>query len=360
MSKKHWLALTLTLTLFAALACTYNFRADRERMRAILAPAHNGDVSRTLQALEATGYLLNPPLNLFLQLKKRHYLARFVHKTERFEPVSSDETVEAIVGAFRRHWNDRLTQGTATDEDLHAELAQILSEAGHPTDGTSEDVFSGVTHRIEAAGLHVAFFHLNGAIGLKIWDHETTEHRRVELPDETIDVEVVHVAGYRVRGLNSYATLEEYADGGWVTQGRKVYCNSEEYDFESEAFHVSFLKHEGMHYADIGNHPNLSAADMEYRAKVVELMYSTDAQIYTVLQAFLTEADATDRTSGHGYANHVITANLSKVLFEEEDVVTDMDRWRAVAHPRINTAATTLYDESRSLLAADPTAAEVI
>ena len=45
-------------------------------------------------------------------------------------------------------------------------------------------------------------------------------------------------------------------------------------DRTSETFLVSYLKHEARHFADTLDFPNLSGADLEYRAKLTELAFA--------------------------------------------------------------------------------------
>ena len=54
--------------------------------------------------------------------------------------------------------------------------------------------------------------------------------------------------------------------------------------FESERFLVSLLKHEAQHTVDMKRFPGITPAELEYRAKLVELHYSGDPGL---LQKFL-------------------------------------------------------------------------
>jgi hypothetical protein len=114
-----------------------------------------------------------------------------------------------------------------------------------------------------------------------------------------------------------------------------------------------------LHFADIKNYPNLSGADLEYRAKLAEIMFCTDGFIYDALEQFVINASAADRAFSHAYANHCLIRNLSRILFDSE-YVDDLARWGNIPYRRLNDAAKQLYGESREKLAKDTDVSEVI
>ena len=73
-----------------------------------------------------------------------------------------------------------------------------------------------------------------------------------------------------------------------------------EYDFESERFLVSLLKHEAQHTVDMKQFPGITPAELEYRAKLVELHYSGNLGL---LQKFLSEADESRTGDSHAMAS---------------------------------------------------------
>ncbi len=73
----------------------------------------------------------------------------------------------------------------------------------------------------------------------------------------------------------------------------------------SEKYEVSYLKHESLHFTDMNDYPNLSSADLEYRSKVIELIYCTEKTIYDKMIQ-----DGLDDTR----AKSLITKNREKQL----------------------------------------------
>ncbi|MFT4975360.1 MAG: hypothetical protein ACI8S6_001247 [Myxococcota bacterium] len=227
------------------------------------------------------------------------------------------------------------------------------------SDPDAEVVLKGMLDLIESTGLHAATFYLNRTYGLKIWEDQTVEMYHIELPDESIDVEVVFIKNYLLRGYNNYATMGAYNDGGWVATSSRVYCSTGEYNLNSENLKFSFLMHEGLHFADLTDYPDLSSADLEYRAKLAEMMMLTDAHIYDALDQFVVNASDNDRAFSHPYANYHLVQDLSRIVFDS-DYVGDMARWRSVPYTQLNAAAAQLYEQSREQLQRDPLVSEIL
>ena len=59
----------------------------------------------------------------------------------------------------------------------------------------------------------------------------------------------------------------------------------------------------------------MSSEDLEYRAKLVELIYSNERNL---LQAFASEADPTDKSNGHAMAAHRILKGFADMLGVDE------------------------------------------
>lgn len=97
-----------------------------------------------------------------------------------------------------------------------------------------------------------------------------------------------------------YLTFGRYGTGGWASPDGTINCIEQAYDFESERFLVSLLKHEAQHTLDMKNFPGITPAELEYRAKLVELIYSVNLGL---LQKFLSEADESRAGDSHAAAS---------------------------------------------------------
>ena len=149
----------------------------------------------------------------------------------------------------------------------------------------------------EAEGYHALFGKTQGYYGPYIWKETVPTVYRVALPDGAADYTVNILKGFVFRGWMDYLTFGRFGTGGWASPGGTINCIEQAYDFASERFLVSLLKHEAQHTVDMKQFPEITPAELEYRAKLVELHYSGDLGL---LQKFLSEAD--ERKTGDSHA----------------------------------------------------------
>lgn len=149
----------------------------------------------------------------------------------------------------------------------------------------------------EAEGYHALFGKTQGYYGPYIWKETVPTVYRVALPDGAADYTVNILKGFVFRSWMDYLTFDRYGTGGWASPDGTINCIEQAYDFESERFRVSLLKHEAQHAVDMKRFPGISPAELEYRAKLVELHFSSDLSL---LQKFLSEAD--ERKTGDSHA----------------------------------------------------------
>lgn len=152
----------------------------------------------------------------------------------------------------------------------------------------------------EAEGYHALFGKTQGYYGPYIWRDTVPTLYRVELPDKTAEYTVNILKGFVFRSWMDYLTFGRYGTGGWASPDGTINCIEQAYDFESERFLVSLLKHEAQHTIDMKQFPGITPAELEYRAKLVELLYSNDLGL---LQKFLSEADESKTDDSHAVAS---------------------------------------------------------
>lgn len=152
----------------------------------------------------------------------------------------------------------------------------------------------------EAEGYHALFGKTQGYYGPYIWRDTVPTVYRVELPDRAAEYTVNILKGFVFRSWMDYLTFGRYGTGGWASPGGTINCIEQAYDFESERFLVSLLKHEAQHTVDMKRFPEITPAELEYRAKLVELHYSGDLNL---LQKFLSEADESKADDAHAVAS---------------------------------------------------------
>ena len=152
----------------------------------------------------------------------------------------------------------------------------------------------------EAEGYHALFGRTQGYYGPYIWRDTVPTVYCVELPDGTAEYTVNILKGFVFRSWMDYLTFGRYGTGGWASPDGTINCVEQAYDFESERFLVSLLKHEAQHTVDMKQFPGITPAELEYRAKLVELHYSSDLGL---LQKFLLEADESRAGDAHAAAS---------------------------------------------------------
>ena len=152
----------------------------------------------------------------------------------------------------------------------------------------------------EAEGYHALFGKTQRYYGPYIWRDTVPTVYRVELPDGTAEYTVNILKGFVFRGWMDYLTFGRYGTGGWVSPDGTINCVEQAYDFASERFLVSLLKHEAQHAVDMKRFPEIAPTELEYRAKLVELHYSGDLNL---LQKFLSEADENKTDDAHAVAS---------------------------------------------------------
>ena len=167
---------------------------------------------------------------------------------------------------------------------------------------------------------------------------ETEVRYPVTTPEDTLEVKVVFMDSVISNGWEGYATCDTYYPGGWATDSA-LFCVRSSYDLASEQFTVSYLKHEGKHFADYKRFPKLQGADLEYRAKLVELGAAKEI-MYGLIRFFLKNS-AYDANNPHAYANFCVIRDLSRSLFNKERE-EDIAAWKTLPVERIQQASTAL------------------
>ena len=150
---------------------------------------------------------------------------------------------------------------------------------------------------------------------LYLWGKETVRKEMVELPEGTAEIDVREMDETVTKGWLDYLSMNKVGAGGWVTKKGSNYFK-DKYDTDSDEFKISLLKHEGQHFFDLKRHPKMKGTDLEYRAKLVELIYHKDMGTFFSFIERMAEED--DRTQPHAYANRKIVQAMSERIFGYE------------------------------------------
>lgn len=218
---------------------------------------------------------------------------------EKYLTYDVDDSLQEILLAYQKYYRDAFYLEQSPEEaaeGLRLRLAELF-QAGPaaPLDELEEKVADAFRSR----SLYALCGRTGGYYGPYIWRTEELKQYAVELPDGTRDYAVKLLDGFVMESWLSYLTFGMSGTGGWSNGDGLIHCIKSNYDLDSESFRVSLLKHEVQHAADQDRYPGMSSEDLEYRAKLVELVYSEERRM---LDRFLREADETNAGNSHGLA----------------------------------------------------------
>lgn len=204
-----------------------------------------------------------------------------------------------------------------------------------------EEIEHRLKEMVTAEGYYYMGGDTQGHMGPYIWKESKMTTFEVQLPNQVAQYTVNLLSGFVSRSWLDYISLKEIGPGGWAGKDGIINCVIDAYKegIESEAFQVDFLKHEAQHIVDYKANPNLSGVDLEYRAKLVELIYSKR----DIFAYFFREASKEDPNNSHAYASYRIVERLSKKIFGIE-YETNLERWGNVGE-KIKEKALELYNE---------------
>ncbi len=274
------------------------------------------------------------------------YLARFPEQAELYRQYISlyqqeqylsydvDSRLQDILLAYQKYYRDAFYLEQSPEEateGLRARLAGLLGDGAASLDELEELV----AEAFRAGGFHFLGGRTGGCYGPYIWRTEELRRYEVELPEGVQEYAVKLLGGFVMESWLSYLTFGLSGTGGWSNGDGLIHCVKRHYDLESESFRVSLLKHEAQHASDQGRYPGMSSADLEYRAKLVELIYSEERQL---LGRFLQEADAANPGSAHGLAAERIVRGFARRQ--------DGDGLAALPIETVRAAALELFRES--------------
>lgn len=209
------------------------------------------------------------------------------------------ETLNDILRLYQVYYRDIFYCGVPEAEAADKLRTRLKALLDLP-DAGEELLTERLRSAFEAEGYHALFGKTQGYYGPYIWRDTVPTVYRVELPGGTAEYTVNILKGFVFRSWMDYLTFGRYGTGGWTSPDGTINCVAQAYDFESERFLVSLLKHEAQHAVDMKRFPAITPAELEYRAKLVELHYSGDLGL---LQKFVSEADETRTDDSHAAAS---------------------------------------------------------
>lgn len=287
------------------------------------------------------------------------YLAQFPEQQElleRYRAVfdrgevlrrSDNELVNQVDAVFQAYYRAVFwlrQPEEAAKAGLCAALARLTGkpyDPEAPLDEQMENMEAEIAKRVTAEGLHYLGGKTSGWYGPYIWKTNEQTVYSVELPKDQIQVKVVMMKGFVSRSWLDFLSFGRVGTGGW-TKEDGLYCVWEAYreKLDTPAFQITFLKHEAQHKLDMTRYQVTDSTLLEYRAKLVELIYASEL---ATLNSFLAEADDGNPENAHAIAAHRLVTGLARRLFGAPEVLPSQWEGRENA---VRDAALELYEES--------------
>ncbi len=292
------------------------------------------------------GYIIKGDLTGAIQYVKQfpdqsELYNRFMEVFEKEQYITYDVDAELneILTIYQQYYREVfylcMEREKAADR-LKEKLAEFLGTDGK--DITLDDMEEQQVARVFISrGFHFLGGRTSGYYGPYIWRTTETQNYEVELPHGIQTYTVKLLDGFISQSWADYLSFGRTGTGGWSDGDGMINCIKSSYDLESEAFKVSLLKHEAQHARDLSINKNMSSEDLEYRAKLVELIYSSQRNL---LERFIQEADNSDRSNGHAAAaERIIDGFVRKLNLNPAEV-------EKLPNRQVQAVAEMLFNES--------------
>lgn len=292
---------------------------DVPNLKPALYAAIGGNVS---QALADIDQLDEAKLSAVEKDYLEKYKRRF-GKESTLELSSEEQLVGQVMNAFHSYWKKALLQEINEVEGykyLFSKLEPLALTRGYKAKDFSEEEFEKLADFLKSElkrdGYYSLWGHVKPFLNLMVWEKESEKVYSVDIGEpEKQDVKVVFMDDFKELGWGAFATLEIMYVGGWA-KSDKLFCVKPAYDVDSETFRVSYLAHEGRHFSDYKLFPKIDQVDLEYRAKLTEIVTS-DITYKDAIDKFILEGK-NDKSAPHAYASYLLVRDLNKKLKSDD------------------------------------------
>lgn len=290
---------------------------------------------------------------------KEKYFHRFKYQDEEVDYNTNDPMLKNLLSLYHSYWRKALLDKSNLqqyNEQLKDSVVAFLKERNYKPDSlTEQDIANNFGQHLKRYLKQEKYYSATGKTGslfdLFVWPKEDTTRYQVKLPETEVETTIIFIDSTVTMGWQEYATFGKYYAGGWATKDY-LYSVRKAYDTTSENFKVSYLTHEAQHFADYKNYPKLTGADLEYRAKLTELIFAQET-LYKLIQVFIRNANQEGRNS-HAFGNYAVIRDLSKEIFKQ-DYISDIERWKKVPPAKIRKSSEKLLKQhSKALKKAGP------
>ena len=234
----------------------------------------------------------------FEELKDQVAAYDDIFEKEQYIHYDIPKVLDDILLDYQRYYRDAFYLGME-EEEASAALLERLAEK-LDVQSVVDELSEALKVLFEENGYHILTGMTEGYRGPYVWKETVPTEYEVELPCSVSSYKVNILRGFVMRSWMDYLTFGQKGTRGWAGEDGVINCIEDAWDFESEDFRVSLLKHEAQHVQDMAKWPDMTSAQLEFRAKLVELIYSENPAL---LAKFISQADASKKNDGHAIAN---------------------------------------------------------
>ena len=266
-----------------------------------------------------------------------------LYQKEHYLTYDVDTELNEILLIYQKYYREVFyleLPAEETAQRLRERLAELFQTASDASLDKLEEMAETAFHR---KSFYALTGRTSGYYGPYIWKVEELRHYKVELPEGKQDYAVKFLDGFIMKSWLDYISFGETGTGGWSNGDGLIHCVRAAYDLESEDFQVSLLKHEAQHAMDQARYKGITSEELEYRAKLVELIYSRERKM---LKRFVSQADVTKTGNGHGLAAERIVRGFEICLKKDRGSLAELPV------ENVQKIAQSLFSESSEEIAA--------
>ena len=297
--------------------------------------AIRGEMIKVFEILDTLQHLDEKQMAIRDQFYKR-----FIYENESFDYHTEDPLIIEFTDLFHKYWKAVILNKQPIEEaesQFKQSIVSYLHKSYYKSKKVSQSTIENNVSEYVNRFLKdlKLYFNADGKTAhlydLFLWKNEEVKTYQVDLLEDTVEVEIHFMKDFISLGWGHYATLGKSYAGGWATR-KALYAVDQAYDRSTENFQVSYLSHEGQHFADYISFPSLKQADLEYRAKLLELFKSEHSTQHLLIN-FIRNAQ-NQKDNAHSFANYCVIRDLSKLIFKE-DFVKAAERWEKISNDLI-------------------------
>ena len=292
-------------------------------------------------------------------LYKKNYFDRFQnHIFPSYQNIPI--FIKKLLAIYQEYWFDVLTALRKEEEAqliLLTTLIDLINDyhssqtMGIPWPLENIHVISQVEEVIQVIANQLGYYILMGITRpyaeLILWEKQIEQNFSVDLDEGNIHVSIIFLENFLSRGWLAFATLDRMKAGGWATKEHIYQTVPKPTNVEDEQFKIDILYHEGRHFSDYKLFPSLKQGELEYRAKLTELVYAIDS-LYDRIKNFLSSAQDNPAIP-HSFAAYHVICSLSKEIFAK-NYQENVDEWNKLSKDSIHHMAQFVHTRNNHLL----------